>query len=109
MKLAEVIDLLKYLDKTHLIDQVQRLQIPNLKLTNENINGHIIYDEKSNEHISIDKYLAENNLRLDYSRLFYALRTLWIESDFKLTVEDLLKKVDKFFLENYTHKKNKKK
>ena len=109
-KIEECIEFLKYLNRPDLIEQVKDIQIPKLRLNQAIIISHEIFDEKSNRSIQIGEYISLNKLKIKFGPLLYDLRMIWINSNFTLTQEDLLKKIDKSFLENYSSeiKKNKK-
>ena len=108
LKLHEAIELVKYLDKSHLIDDLKRLEIPKFDLNALMIFNLEIIDEKTQQPMKLNDYLVENRLKIKTAQIVYDLRMLWIESNYELSTGDLLKKCDLKFLENYiTAKKSK--
>ena len=108
LKLQEAIELLKYLDKSHLINDLKRIEIPKFDLNALMIFSLEIMNEKTQQPMKLNDYLIENQLKIKTGQIVYDLRMLWIESNYELSTEDLLKKCDFKFLENYISAKKSK-
>lgn len=98
----EAIEILKYLDKAYLIDELERIQVPKFELTGVDILSLEIASENlENNTMKLSDYLIENKLKFNINKIVYDLRMLWINSNFTLSMQDLLKKCDKKFVEKY--------
>ena len=70
----------------------------------------IASENLENNTMKLSDYLIENKLKFNINKIVYDLRMLWINSNFTLSMQDLLKKCDKKFVEKYfTEKKLKSK
>ena len=97
----EAVELLKYLDKSHLIDELKLMKVPKFEINAVNIFNLEILNEKTGENVKLSEYLIKNSLKFRVNQIVYDLRMLWIDSNFALSIDDLLKKCDKQFLEKY--------
>lgn len=61
----------------------------------------IASENLENNTMKLSDYLIENKLKFNINKIVYDLRMLWINSNFTLSMQDLLKKCDKKFVEKY--------
>jgi len=99
----EAIELLKYLDKGHLIQAVNDLTLPVFKLTTVNLLNHQVFDETTNSLIRIEE-IKDILKKYKLNLILNDLKSKWIESEFKLTETELLNMVDMKYLQKFVSK-----
>lgn len=104
----ESIELVKLLEKKHLIEAIKNITIPSFNINISLLTSHEIYCDELKQNIKIDDYQIKNSLRINYNSLLYDLKLKWINSNFTLNEQDLLKSVNKELVNNYAIKKKQK-
>ena len=82
LKLNDAIELVKYTDKIHLIDKINRFEFPKFQISAHDILNHKI-------------------LSYVYNKIF----NKWIESNFSISFRDLLNEIDIIYLSKFISKK----
>ena len=103
LKLNDAIELVKYTDKIHLIDKINRFEFPKFQISAHDILNHKILDDKTNQMISVEDYCKGSLLRVNY--ILNNIRNRWIESNFSISFKDLLNEIDIIYLSKFISKK----
>lgn len=96
LKKSEVVEILKYLDRTDLINEIENLQVPKFGLNLSHILKHKIFVAEQNSYLTLEDYSNHHKIRFNY--LLNNLNSKWIESNLTLTNEQLLNMIDQQFL-----------
>jgi hypothetical protein len=99
LRKIEAIEILKYCDKFELIEKIENIKLPIFSINSNSILNHRFYDNESKKIVSVNDMFAKKKLRIN--KILFNLKEEWIDSNFTITDENLLQKVDNFFLENY--------
>jgi hypothetical protein len=98
LKTKECIEVVKYLNRLDLIAKLEAIRVPKFELNILDLEKH---QQKIQPTQSLDKNLK---FKLNFGLMLKDLRLKWIDSDFTLTNEDLLKSIDEKSLQKYTKK-----
>ncbi len=103
LKVADAIELMKYMNKPNLIDNINKFEYPKFKISPNDILKHKILDDKTNQMISVEDFCKGSLLRVNY--ILNNLRDKWIESNFSISFIDLLNEIDITYLSKFISKK----
>lgn len=93
------IELLKYSRcDDELIETVREIRVPPFRLGMSQINSHVIRNDTTM--ISLDEY-SKSVRKIRFNGILNELKTRWIDSEFKLTNEELLAQVDEEFVKKF--------
>ncbi|CAF0827092.1 unnamed protein product [Brachionus calyciflorus] len=107
LRKEQIVELMKYLDRMDLADQILALELPNFPLNFKNINQHKIFDSNKQKLVTMEDYSKEYKIRLNH--LISELKHKWIDSNFSLTQQDLLNLIDEKLLKEKSLYSNSKK
>lgn len=99
LKKMEAIELLKYLNRTDLIETISKIQLPVFEINYKDLNEHRVFIKSKKKLITIEEYSKENKLRFSY--ILYDLKVKWIDSFFKIQKTELLAQIDENYLLNF--------
>ena len=91
-----------------MIEAIKNITIPSFNISISLLTSHEIYCDELKQNIKIEDYQIKNSLRINYNSLLYDLKLKWINSNFTLKEQDLLKSVNKELINNYAIKKKQK-
>lgn len=93
------IELLKYSGcNDELIETVREIRLPPFRLGMPQINNHVI--PHGTTVISLDEY-SKSVRKIRFNGILNELKTRWIDSEFKLTNEELLAQIDEEFVKQF--------
>jgi hypothetical protein len=107
LRKSESIELIKLLDRVHLIEVINNMVVPVLKINAGSLREHEIKDPQTKQLIKLDD--LNNKSPVAFNQMLYDLKMNWIESDFKLSNEQLLSKINEETIQNYFIKKRERK
>lgn len=95
----EAIEIMKYLNKPELLERISQIKVPEFSLNYKDLNEHKMFDEDSNSFFRLEDYSKLRKIRFNF--LLNDLKNKWIDSNFKLTNQELLKLIDLKYLQEY--------
>lgn len=105
LRKSEAIELMKYLDRKDLIDTIQNLTIPVFTINLKIINELKIFDSERKLMVSFENFSKNKKIRL--SALLLDLKLKWIDSNFKMSDEDILGLVNEDYVLKFQNKNQK--
>lgn len=100
----DVIEILKYVDRVDLIDQVKRISLPLFMIKHDDLSSHVIKVEDLNKTMSLSQYTKEIN-GIKFNSILTDLKIKWIDSDFKMSKGELLNIVNETYLKDFIREK----
>ena len=111
LELEAAIEALKFIYRLDMIEKVRQTHRPAFKVSFLDLNNHLMFVSQLKTKISLEEY-AKKFDQIRFKEILSDLKTKWIDSEFKLTKEELLNLIDenyliKFLIERKTKKKSK--
>lgn len=100
----DVIEILKYVDRVDLIDQAKRISLPLFMIKHDDLSNHMVKVEHINKTMSLNQYTKEIN-GIKFNSILTDLKIKWIDSDFKMSKEELLNIVNETYLKDFIREK----
>jgi hypothetical protein len=100
----DVIEILKYVDRVDLIDQAKRISLPLFMIKHDDLSNHMVKVEHINKTMSLNQYTKEIN-GIKFNSILTDLKIKWIDSDFKISKEELLNIVNETYLKDFIREK----
>lgn len=105
LRKVEAVELMKYLDRTELIDIINNLKIPQFQINFRTISEKKIFDSNKQEMVTLEQYAKKNKIRI--SALLTDLKLKWINSNFEMTDQEILSLINENYVQNFQNKKTK--
>ena len=102
LKKSEAVEILKYTNKPHLINDLNSMVIPIFPLSYKDIINHQVLNSLTKETKSLENYTS--NRKLKYNYMLKDLKKKWIDSECKLTKQNILDLITDQYIENYMTK-----
>jgi hypothetical protein len=102
LKKSEAIEILKYTNKSVLINDLKCMVIPVFPLSYKDIINHQVCISPTKETKSLENLILSRKLKYNY--MLKDLKKKWIDSDCKLTKQNLLDFINDEYIENYVKK-----
>lgn len=105
LRKIEAIELMKYLNRTDLIDTIKNFKIPQFQINYKTICEIKIFDSDKQEMVTLEQYSKTKKIRI--SALLTDLKIKWVNSNFEMTNHDILSQINESYVQSFQNKKTK--